>query len=164
MGKPMATLTPGEIDWLLKVRHIFEAREATIQTNMARQMFYAPEIGYTILVATVKLSILFSYKRIFGHLRKLKVYIHVLMGLSVGWGVSCVFVIIFQCWPIERVWHPTMTEGGCIDLVAFLWATSISNLIIDWLILTVPVVPIWKLQMSGVQKGLVAGSFALGSV
>lgn len=145
MGRPFETLSPGEIEWLLK-------------------MFYAPEIGYTILVASLKMSILYSYKRIFGHVRKLKLYIHVLMGLSVGWGVSCLFVIIFQCWPLERIWNPMLLEGGCIDLVAFLWGTSISNLVIDWAILTVPLVPIWKLQMSPVQKGLVAGSFALGSV
>ncbi|KAG9252052.1 uncharacterized protein F5Z01DRAFT_638690 [Emericellopsis atlantica] len=144
MGRPMATLSEGEIEWLFK-------------------MFYAPEIGYTLLTGVLKLSILLSYKRIFGHMRKILVYIHVLMGLAAGWLVSCLFVIIFQCWPIHKVWKP-LTPGGCIDLLAFLWATSVSNFIIDWLILSVPLIPIWKLQMTPIKKVFVAGSFALGSI
>lgn len=126
-------------------------------------MFYAPEIGYTTLIGLLKLSILHSYKRIFGHMRGPFIYIHVLMGLTAGWLISCLFVIIFQCWPIAKVWTPTM-HGGCIDLIAFLWATGISNFILDWLILSVPLVPIWKLQLSTVKKVFVAGSFALGSM
>jgi len=126
-------------------------------------MFYAPEIGYTLLIGLLKISILLSYKRIFGHNRLIAWYIHILMGLSAGWLVSCLLVIIFQCWPIEKVWNPMM-EGGCIDLLAFLWATSISNFVLDWLILSVPLIPIWRLQLSTVKKVFVAGSFALGSI
>ena len=72
-------------------------------------------------------------------------------------------VCVFQCTPISKAWEP-LKPGKCIDWLSFLWGNSVSSCIIDWMILAVPVVPVWKLQMSLAQKTLVAGAFALGSM
>ncbi|KAK8115748.1 hypothetical protein PG984_012250 [Apiospora sp. TS-2023a] len=144
MGRPMGTLSPDEITWLLK-------------------MFYWPELGYTLLVVFVKTSILLSYRRIFGHVKSTRWHIYVLMGLVWSWGIAIFLTCVFQCTPIRKAWEPAV-HGKCIQLVPFLWGNSVSNLIIDWMILAVPIVPVWKLHMDPAQKTLVAGSFALGSI
>ena len=126
-------------------------------------MFYWPALGYTILIVLIKTSILLSYKRIFGHNKTTRIHIYILLGFSWAWGIAVFFTCTFQCWPIEKAWKPMM-PGKCINLLDYLWGNSVSNFIIDWLILAVPIVPVWKLQMGIVQKSLVAGSFALGSM
>ncbi|GAP93174.1 putative integral membrane protein [Rosellinia necatrix] len=142
VGKPFSTLTPSEVSWLLK-------------------LFYWPELAYTILVASVKMSILLSYKRIFGHNRTTLVHIYIMMGLVMSWGVAVFFTVVFQCSPVDKAWQP-QKPGSCINLIAFLWGNSVSNFIIDWLILLVPVRPVLKLHMPKSQKLVVGGAFALG--
>ncbi|KAI0140762.1 hypothetical protein BJ166DRAFT_110017 [Pestalotiopsis sp. NC0098] len=144
VGKPFSTLQPDEITWLYK-------------------MFFWPELGYTILVASVKMSILLSYKRIFGHYTWTRIHINIMMVLVVSWGLAIFFTCVFQCWPVDKAWEP-LKPGSCINLISFLWGNSVSNLIIDWMILLVPAWPVWQLRMDRAQKMLVGGSFALGSL
>ena len=126
-------------------------------------MFFWPELRYPIVIATIKISILISYMRIFGRLQWFRRIVFAIGTLTIIWLVGHFFTVIFQCTPVDKVWYPTKA-GTCIDLVAFLWGNSISNTILDYIILFPPVVPVWELQMAPVQKMLVLGSFALGSV
>jgi hypothetical protein len=126
-------------------------------------MFFWPELGYTILITTIKLSILISYKRIFNMIRWFRIACYVLMALTAMWFVGVFFSVIFQCTPVDKAWKP-LKPGHCIDLIAFLWGNSISNNILDYLILLLPVVPVWQLQVSKPQRVLLLGSFGLGSV
>lgn len=126
-------------------------------------MFYWPALGYTILISTIKFSVLISYKRIFSSIRWFQHTVHILMALTGAWFIAIFFTVMFQCSPVNKVWNP-MKPGQCIDFVPFLWGNSISNNILDYCILLLPVIPVWQLQLSGVQKVLLLGSFALGSV
>lgn len=85
------------------------------------------------------------------------------MFLSCGWGIAVFFTFLFQCWPVSKAWNIQL-EGSCIEFVPFLWANSVINFVIDWLVLAVPIVPVWHLQMSKVKKALVGGTIALGSL
>ncbi|KAK2589865.1 hypothetical protein QQS21_012456 [Conoideocrella luteorostrata] len=145
-GWEMADLItrPDKVEWILK-------------------FIYFPELSYTIVATLIKISILYSYKRIFGRNKWTKIHIYVLLGLSWAWGVAMFFTIIFQCTPVEKAWKPQL-EGHCIPVVPFLWGNSISNFIIDRMILFVPVVPVLKLQLPNGQKILVVLSFLIGSV
>jgi hypothetical protein len=127
------------------------------------KMIYWPELGYTIVVVLIKTSILFSYLRIFGHVRTTKFYIYTLLALSWGWGIGVFLVGVFQCTPIKKAWQPEL-PGHCIKTIPFLWGNSISNFIIDWLILAVPVFPVLKLQLPRTQKILVGASFLCGAL
>ena len=126
-------------------------------------MFFWPELGYPIVIATIKISILISYMRIFGRLEWFRRVVFAIGTLTIIWFLGHFFSVIFQCTPVDKVWYPSK-PGTCIDLVAFLWGNSISNTILEYIILLLPVVPVWKLQMAPVQKMLVLSSFALGSV
>ena len=126
-------------------------------------MFYFPELGYTILISTIKASILLSYHRIFGHITWVRRANYVLGGLVVGWCIAIFFSAMFQCTPIDKVWKP-MKPGHCTQFIPFLWGNSITNNVIDWSILILPIIPVWKLQMEAKQKVLVIGAFGLGSL
>jgi len=115
------------------------------------------------VVVLIKTSILYSYKRIFGHVKTTKYHIYALLGLSWAWAVAFFLTIVFQCHPIDKAWIPGK-PGHCIAVVPFLWGNSISNFIIDWMILLVPVMPVLKLQLPRKQKILVALSFLFGSL
>ncbi|KAI0190902.1 hypothetical protein EV127DRAFT_429258 [Xylaria flabelliformis] len=140
----MASLTMDEVKWLFA-------------------SFFGPELSYPILISTIKLSILVSYKRIFNRDKRTLIHIYVLMAFSCSWGIAVFFTFLFQCWPIEKTVNPFI-EGHCFEFIPFLWAISVINFTIDWLILAIPIVPVWRLQMSRTQKMLATASFALGSL
>ncbi|KAE8149087.1 hypothetical protein BDV25DRAFT_141139 [Aspergillus avenaceus] len=143
-GKPIATLSEDEMLWLLK-------------------MFFWPELGYTILIFTIKCSILLSLKRIFWRLRWFRYALCGIAFLTTAWFIGVFFAVLFQCTPVDKAWLPTK-PGHCIDLLAFLWGNSISNNLLDWMILFLPVLPVLRLQMNVSQKVILLGSFAMGSV
>ncbi|KAH9871546.1 hypothetical protein J1614_005801 [Plenodomus biglobosus] len=143
-GKPFAELTMDEMTWLFK-------------------MFFWPELGYTITITLIKVSILISFKRIFGHIPWVMKCIYIIGGLCVGWGIGIFLTVVFQCNPVDKVWLP-LKPGHCIELIPFLWGNSISNNLLDWSILLLPIIPVWGLQMESRQKALVLCAFFLGSL
>ena len=126
-------------------------------------MEYWAELGYTICMATIKTSVLISYNMIFGRLRWFRYTLITLATLTMIWFVGVFFSVLFQCTPVDKAWQPTK-PGHCIAFKPFLWGNSISNAILDWLILLLPVAPVLTLQMGRVQKTLVLASFSLGSL
>lgn len=50
-------------------------------------------------------------------MKNFRIICMVLGGISVGWTVSYLFVCIFQCNPIHRVYDRTI-PGTCINFVA----------------------------------------------
>ena len=126
-------------------------------------MEYWPELAYTIAIAMIKFSVLFSYNWIFGRLKWFRYATSIVGALTLIWFIGVFFSVLFQCVPIDKAWQPTK-PGRCIDFIPFLWGNSISNTVLDYLILLLPVIPVWNLQMETVQKVLVLGSFSLGSL
>ena len=126
-------------------------------------MNFWPELGYTILIGTIKLSILISYKRVFEPLKWFRIWCYTLMTLAICWSIGVFFSVLFQCTPVDKAWKP-VRPGSCIDLLPFLWGNSISNNILDYLILLSPIAPVWRLQMRPVQKLLILSSFLFGTV
>ena len=128
------------------------------------QMEFVPEIIYTCLIAIVKTSILLSYNRIFGHIAWFKKAWIIIFVITVMWWISVLFSVIFQCVPVEKTWNPLMERGHCIHLIPFLWGNSVSNFIIDLVILLLPIYPVWMLQMSKTKRLLAIGSLGLGGL
>jgi hypothetical protein len=126
-------------------------------------LIYFPSLSYSTVVVTIKTSILISYYRIFGHVLRTRYFIYVLLAASWAWGIANFFALLFQCTPIDKAWHPEK-PGHCIQFIPFLWGTSITNFIIDWLILAVPIAPVLKLRLPRTQKILVGLSFLCGSL
>jgi hypothetical protein len=143
-GKPMENLTDKELEWFFWI-------------------YYLPELLYCILVTLIKASILISYNRIFGHFKWCRNTIYILGLLTFAWFIAIFFPFIFQCKPLSKAWTPHM-DGQCFERNKWFWASSAANCILDWMILLLPVLPLLKLRLEPLEKTLVWGSFAVGSL
>lgn len=126
-------------------------------------MVYWTELSYTICIATIKISVLLSYNRIFGRFKWFRYSLITVGILTCGWFIGVFFPVLFQCTPVDKAWD-TLKPGHCIALKPFLWGNSISNTVLDYSILFLPMLPVLKLKMSRIQKLLVLASFSLGSL
>ena len=77
-------------------------------------MEYWTELAYTIVITSIKFSILVSYYRIFGLLRWLRYALYGTVALEALWFLGVFPSLIFQCTPIDKAWKPSQT-GYCID-------------------------------------------------
>ncbi|MCJ1409433.1 hypothetical protein MMC19_003514 [Ptychographa xylographoides] len=112
-----------------------------------------------------KLSLLFFYRRIFRGAVFSAVNITTIV-LVVMWGVAFFFSTLFDCTPINL--SLTLPPGSpgvyCIDQTANFWGLSISDVLVDFIILVIPFPFVWKLQMSTKHKLGVSSMFLLGAL
>ena len=123
-------------------------------------------ILYAITICLIKQSILLQYLRIFVPHRKgnltLFVIIHALMwSISIYYLFSTIFEIA-MCTPRKKIWNPMMETGHCFNANANYLASGIFNIVSDFAILIVPMIPICKLQMPLRRKIMMIALFALG--
>lgn len=125
---------------------------------------FAGEILYTLLIVTVKFSILAFYWRLFG--RSVKIPVWILGGITAAWGIAVILVSVFQCTPVSGFWNRlTVPPPQCIvNDYAFFVGIAVPNIITDVAILSLPVPCIWRLHRDGAQKIALAGIFALGGL
>lgn len=85
----------------------------------------------------------------------------VLIGLNAVFFTTLMFLEIFQCRPREKIWNPTI-EGTCININQTFVATGVINVVDDCVILILPLVWTWQLQLRTKQKIGVSLIFATG--
>ncbi len=66
---------------------------------------------------------------------------------------------IFMCHPRVAFWQPLLTPGHCFTSYK---ASGIFNVISDFVILIIPMVPLWKLNLSRGKKLSLVGIFGTG--
>jgi hypothetical protein len=145
--------------WLGMQRHFTKSKTRL----MASQMWYWPGLTYPATSTLIKTSILVSFKRIFGYVSWVVKAIYIIGVLLISWGIGTFFTVLFRCSPIHKSWLP-LRPRNCINMISFLWGHSRSNNLLDWSILLLPVIPVWKMQLEARQKTLVLGAFFLGSL
>jgi hypothetical protein len=112
LGRDIWTLTSDQITDFLKI-------------------FWIGAVLYFAEVFLLKLSILFFYMRIFpfvgiGRLLWATVVVNTI------WGLTFVFLAIFQCTPIDYVWTiGTGTEGHCLDIGVVSWVHAAISIALD---------------------------------
>ncbi|KAF9697717.1 hypothetical protein EKO04_003971 [Ascochyta lentis] len=120
----------------------------------AMKFFWLTQSFYKLANGFNKMAFVALYYRIFPqpHFRKACA---VLMTISIGWTVSFLFVVIFQCSPVHRVYNRTI-PGTCINFFWHRWTNAILNLLTDVAIFILPIPVIVRLNMSiGSRIGLV---------
>ncbi len=111
----------------------------------------------------IKLSILAMYRKLFTVSLMFK---HALVGVStivVGWMISVTIAQIFTCTPVQGAWIVT-APANCFDQTKFYYGNSISNVIIDTIMLIMPLPLVWPLNMSMRKKLNVTLLFFLGGL
>jgi len=85
-------------------------------------------------------------------------------ALNLGWIVAFLFVFIFRCTPITKVWKQQQGERKhCIGIESN-YAYAVSSVVLDILVLSMPWPIVWKLHMPTRQKIAVTGIFMLGAM
>ena len=112
-----------------------------------------------------KLCLLYFYRRVFSGAAFSVVTITTII-LVVIWGVSFFFSTLFDCTPINLSLNlpPGNPEVYCINQTANFWGLSISDVLVDLIILVIPFPFLWKLQMSTKHKLGVSSIFLLGAL
>lgn len=112
-------------------------------------------------LALTKLSVLAFYHRIFAITRPLQLAIRAITSFLIAWWVSFAMASILQCIPIQGYWNPKI-NARCVHKYGFYLGAAIPNIMIDFVLLIMPLHPLWKLKMRLPQKITLAIVFALG--
>ncbi|GAB1214133.1 hypothetical protein ATERTT37_003293 [Aspergillus terreus] len=122
------------------------------------ELLYFFQIFYVLAPPSVKLSLLFLYRRIFEHSRFLRL-VYGVVGLIVVWAIIMTFLSIFNCKPISAFWT---TKGTCLDFRQFAIGYAIVNIITDFAVWLMPIPSVWKIQLPQAQKIALSLIFAIG--
>ena len=140
-------------------------KDATIHevTAKGHQLEFSSYLVMCLVFGTIKLSVLLLYRRLFVG-RLFNLYSLALCGVIVLWSLSFFFAFAFQCGTdIVNWWtSPATIEAYCDNTSALIVAFSISDVVTDIMILTIPLPIVWRLQMSTANKVGLTGIFLLG--
>jgi hypothetical protein len=132
---------------------------------------YAVMNGFCFL--TIKLSILFFYRRLFFVDRWFRIVWWANLVYAILWFVGSTAFYIFQCTPVKYYWtrlevaieHPaTPIVGKCVSSIASIGTPIMLNTISDLAILLLPVPILFKLQTSLQKQIRLVLLFSLGLV
>lgn len=115
-------------------------------------------------MCSVKLSILTQYIQIFMPQRSPRSLYWITIFLMTTNVVSYVilsFIEIFGCAPMEKAWNPLVTGGHCIDTLVLNTAATSVNTGSDLIILVIPHLVIWRLNMTWKHKAAISVVFGV---
>lgn len=114
---------------------------------------------------TAKLSVLCFYRRIFRG-QVFEILSKTMIAIVCVWTLSFFLSILFECgtnyWSLWSTLDNLLTH--CVNDTIIFKAFSISDVITDGLILSLPLYWIWNLHMSATRKSAVSGVFLLGTL
>jgi hypothetical protein len=133
-------------------------------TNFAFWL-YVLEIIYFVLIAMIKLTLLFFFLRIFPKpiIRKL---LWATIIFDILYGAAFAITAVFQCQPISHYWTRWDLEGSgkCVNINAFAWTNAIVSIVLDLWMLALPLYEVFQLQLSWRNKISVAMMFMVGTL
>ncbi|KAI1328136.1 hypothetical protein F5Y16DRAFT_398779 [Xylariaceae sp. FL0255] len=151
--------------WNVSLFHAldFKASYPLSETKNFLIAVFILEILFTIVITSVKLSILWFYYNLFSVNRIIK---RVIFGL----GIVCIIwffvallpLIIFQCHPVDALWNDFDATSFCLPSEKVLLGYELSNFFIDVAILSVPVATVGQLKLSRTKKIGASVTFLLG--
>jgi hypothetical protein len=116
------------------------------------QLHYSAVISYNAGLASVKISILFLYLRLFGPafivLRRVS---YAFLGIVVIAGLWGIFSAAIFCWPVASFWD-TSIKGSCLPQKPRWLSVASLNLATDFMIFFLPLPVIAKMQMPKGEK------------
>ncbi|KAI1103638.1 hypothetical protein F4804DRAFT_352796 [Jackrogersella minutella] len=114
---------------------------------------------YGICTFFIKLSILIQYIQVFMPTREPKTMywttIFIIAANFIHY-LASTFLEIFSCSPISKAWDPLITRGHCIDILVLNTASSGINTASDFIILILPQLIIWQLNISLKNKTMIS--------
>ncbi|KAJ5432948.1 uncharacterized protein N7458_012104 [Penicillium daleae] len=130
------------------------------QLTVYLKTLFTGSILYTLYVASIKLSILMLYNRLFP-VKPMDIAVKVVSMVIILWAACGILAGCFTCIPTEKLWNP-MIPCGCMDLGKFYYGLQMPNIVTDAIILVMPMHTLWGLQISKAQKTGLSIIFVLG--
>ncbi|KAG7007793.1 hypothetical protein G7Y79_00008g024310 [Physcia stellaris] len=117
-----------------------------------------------VAYGTIKVSILLLIIRIFLNVKRNMLYwFTVFLTFANGaYYFAAFFVNIFSCSPRHKIWDPE-TPGKCLNVDALYISSATFNTFSDVAMLAVPLIMVWKLQMSRQRKFGISAIFGTGA-
>lgn len=137
---------------------------STETEHQAEKYKYGFQTTEKIAFGLIKLSILFLWRRIFGHVQTFNIISWVMIGVTIAWSTAFFFATVFQCgldWSLN--WAPIgifLTQ--CSNTLNMLTVFTATDIITDILIIAMPMPMIWSLQMSVRRKLAISAMFLVG--
>ncbi|KAH6706285.1 hypothetical protein BKA61DRAFT_580541 [Leptodontidium sp. MPI-SDFR-AT-0119] len=132
----------------------------TPHTTYLKTSFIAATLYFSV-VTSIKISILYMYRRIFP-IDEFFLQSQIVGALVLVWWLVGTVLTIVSCLPVDRLWIGPSAGGYCFDFNIYWMSMGAVELVIDSLLLILPVRMVLGLQLSRQQKVLVVGIFALG--
>ena len=117
---------------------------------------------YTVAIATVKISVLLFYRRIFPSPR-FHIILRIVAGFIICYSFLQVVFFIFQCRPVRGAWDP-LVKAECVRVDKLFLVMSAFNVLTGITILCLPIPLIWKLQVSKRIRMELTSIFILGGL
>jgi hypothetical protein len=87
------------------------------------------------------------------------------MAIIIIWAIAGSFVGIFTCNPVHAFWtFSLLPTAKCINTQHYYISTWVPNIVTDLMILCLPQLKVWKLQINTRSKIAVGMVFLLGSL
>ncbi|ROV93803.1 hypothetical protein VMCG_08794 [Cytospora schulzeri] len=122
---------------------------------------FAFEFVYLAALSTIKMSILSFYLRLFSpgtRMHRLTQLAMFVVGMWVCMHAEAAFMI---CQPVRLNWDVT-AEGACGDQIKLFESIIITNIIVDSAIWSMPLYPVWHLQVKKSDKVGLTACFLIG--
>ncbi|KAI9720083.1 MAG: hypothetical protein M1828_005811 [Chrysothrix sp. TS-e1954] len=118
-------------------------------------------IPFNLGVATTKLSALFFYARFFSMIRWFRWASWTTGVICVVTSLAFIFSAIFSCRPAKKFFHRAV-PGTCDDPHAHYVADAVMDVVLDVVILTLPLFPLWHAKIGRGQKWRATVLFVCG--
>ncbi|KAL4969462.1 uncharacterized protein BDV14DRAFT_195733 [Aspergillus stella-maris] len=148
-------IAPGIDQWNLQLRDFISLL----------YWFHIGLILYSICIFFVKLSILRQLLEVFSLTRDYFFWTcHVFIWLNLIYYTILTFTVIFSCRPISKAWDVLIADGTCLNTELQIVVAGTINTLSDLIILVLPHLKIWKLQMPPRRKRAVSVVFLFGVI
>ncbi|KAJ5898350.1 hypothetical protein N7504_008638 [Penicillium tannophilum] len=120
------------------------------------------QILYGIGLAIVKTSIMILYYKLFGTKKSMRIAIYSTGAIVWAWAFSILIESLLLCQPVAFNWDQTIPGGKCGDRNAAFVVAGVLNMVTDFMVMSLPIPYILKLQLPiGRKVGLLV-TFLLG--
>jgi hypothetical protein len=116
---------------------------------------------YMLTTGAIKLTFLFTYRSIFSMKSKIKTFIYIGIAFVMCLSLSLFFSSVFSCNPIPKAWN-ALLPGTCGSPTTLAWISAISSSVTDLYIWVLPIVPLWRLNLSLEKRLKVMIAFSFG--
>ncbi|KAH6616599.1 hypothetical protein C7974DRAFT_48128 [Boeremia exigua] len=155
--------------------HVYDLPKQTNAEKLpALKWSFAVQMIYHPLMCAIRASIIMFLFRMKDNRRRIRYSLHVVFWLNVGYTIATSIVNTLQCTPIQYTWlRPVMDQydangkvtvpgGTCIQSRTFVLSSCALSIFMDLIIIPIPSIMVWNLQMRAKTKALVVLVMSLG--